>query len=969
MKRIMELGLTCILSCGLLACDKPEDSPPTIEPESVTTNAQPPSTRFRVSQKITLQCTSNDAVTCNTTYYTLDGSEPTEQSARYAGPITIDKTTTLKYFSTDSLGNREAIQTQTYTVDTQSPKVAKLSPQEDAYNIPLRGAEFRIQFSEAMNVNTLTAEHIRISYRLGAIKGSVRYEAETNTAVYTPEERLMAGNKYLVEITPKVTDQAGNPMERYTYSVDTASIAWIISKGSLVKMTSAQEELIRLDEIDCKPLGQRTHLAMEHGSRAVWVADHDNNRLLKLDEFGDLLVQVPVNKPIGLSLDQVDGGLWLLQQALDGTYKLVKRSPLGDLITETKSGLPLAWDDATGANPITTLYPLRQPAKSPSDQAAMDWEPQVLWLTIPNSDANPPVNSSQQLRLHGANSAIEGYSLASALTEPVGKQHRMFTDLSAAGLALDWARYAELISKPWSEHGALDVSAVSMWTGGEAKAVKMDSQGTKILDAEIAEGAGYLRFPSVNIKTHTVWLGDVEGRIVKYDRESKLLVNQTDFAQPLETVVADVVDDGAWVSHGGVLSKLNKAGQVVWDQPNTHAQAILVQERYGVEVHVSESGNDESGDGTVSRPLRSLTKALVEAESCCIDLLPSSIAKSGDIIRIGPGVYNESVDIIQRDIKLLGAGAASTKIEGPVLVKGLNTAFSPGFSDFDQLNVFFVTLENLEIIRNHYYSAVDVRSTSNVVLRHNKLVNANGGEERIGSAVNGYFMVQTDYRFENNYADYPMDTMLVSGNVMDAFDIGVSVNYGHVIVRNNIITNGRQGIAIASPWSEITNNTISDMDATDLENAEPQRSKYNGGIFVYGNAKVSGNIIHHASNRFEPANAAGITLLPFVDQSGYDIEVPLDYAFRYEINHNLLANNTPGNFQVDNSGVVETFGENSYADPLFADPLAGDFHLQANSPATNAGPVDIQFDRGEACGTPNRRADLGAYGGPWALPD
>ncbi len=51
------------------------------------------------------------------TYYTTDGSEPTAQSSLYAGPITLEQTTTLKFFSVDAAGHREATVTTTYSID------------------------------------------------------------------------------------------------------------------------------------------------------------------------------------------------------------------------------------------------------------------------------------------------------------------------------------------------------------------------------------------------------------------------------------------------------------------------------------------------------------------------------------------------------------------------------------------------------------------------------------------------------------------------------------------------------------------------------------------------------------------------------------------------------------------------------------------------------------------------------------
>lgn len=53
-----------------------------------------------------------------TIYYTLDGSTPTENSARYTGPLQLSQNTTLKYFAKDSAGNAENVKTQVYNIDT-----------------------------------------------------------------------------------------------------------------------------------------------------------------------------------------------------------------------------------------------------------------------------------------------------------------------------------------------------------------------------------------------------------------------------------------------------------------------------------------------------------------------------------------------------------------------------------------------------------------------------------------------------------------------------------------------------------------------------------------------------------------------------------------------------------------------------------------------------------------------------------
>ena len=71
-----------------------------------------------------VRLTSNDPTA--TTYFTIDGTQPNTTSAKYTAPLTISKTTTLKYFGMDPAGNPEAVKTQTYTIITLTTTAAPM---------------------------------------------------------------------------------------------------------------------------------------------------------------------------------------------------------------------------------------------------------------------------------------------------------------------------------------------------------------------------------------------------------------------------------------------------------------------------------------------------------------------------------------------------------------------------------------------------------------------------------------------------------------------------------------------------------------------------------------------------------------------------------------------------------------------------------------------------------------------------
>ncbi|WP_426753006.1 chitobiase/beta-hexosaminidase C-terminal domain-containing protein [Myxococcus sp. Y35] len=95
---------------------------PDVEPPATVAN--PASGSFSSPRSVALTCDDGAGSGCAATYYTLDGSVPTQASPRYTAPLSIAASVTLRFFSVDRVGNIEAVRQARYVVDTEAPQVA-----------------------------------------------------------------------------------------------------------------------------------------------------------------------------------------------------------------------------------------------------------------------------------------------------------------------------------------------------------------------------------------------------------------------------------------------------------------------------------------------------------------------------------------------------------------------------------------------------------------------------------------------------------------------------------------------------------------------------------------------------------------------------------------------------------------------------------------------------------------------------
>jgi hypothetical protein len=139
-----------------------------------------------------------------TIYYTTDGSNPTFSSKVYSGPITIDSTTTLRYFAKDAAGNIGGIASHTYTIstpDSVDPRIAITFPARDSEVVADGTITVKGIASDDASVRIVELRVDDGSYRAATPK------APGDWSSWTVTMPISDGHRRLV---PRATDNAGN---------------------------------------------------------------------------------------------------------------------------------------------------------------------------------------------------------------------------------------------------------------------------------------------------------------------------------------------------------------------------------------------------------------------------------------------------------------------------------------------------------------------------------------------------------------------------------------------------------------------------------------------------------------------------------------------------------------------------------------------------------------------------------------
>jgi hypothetical protein len=182
-------------------------------PSDVTppvTTASPPAGTYAPGLAVTLACSDAEAG-CAATYYTTDGSTPTNASAVFAGPIPITTPSTLRWFSVDYAGNPSALQSAAYLLDATPPTVASVTPAPGKVGIAT-ASTIAVTFSEAIDPASVTTTSFSVSGPSGALAGTITPDGPRRVFTFTPSAALEAESQYSVTVTSGVRDVAGNAL-------------------------------------------------------------------------------------------------------------------------------------------------------------------------------------------------------------------------------------------------------------------------------------------------------------------------------------------------------------------------------------------------------------------------------------------------------------------------------------------------------------------------------------------------------------------------------------------------------------------------------------------------------------------------------------------------------------------------------------------------------------------------------------
>jgi parallel beta-helix repeat protein len=493
--------------------------------------------------------------------------------------------------------------------DETSPDISATSLSVSAVDVPI-DTVITATFTEKIVAASVNTSTFTLATDAGPVGGSVTYDPNSLTATFTPSAPLYYNTNYTATITDGVMDIAGITMgSDFSRTFSTAKIVWLGMDSAIVKFSTAQKELARLDSVNCRGLSGYSQFAVNPNDKSLWISDTNSDRVMKVDDAGQLLLIIDQWSAEGTVVDPRDGTAWSSKLYQNPSYNrtMVNHSALGFTLRETAGGLDSSmYDNAMGWNS--------------SDHS--------IWYANYGSDVVKLINTG----------SLDGYDASG----PSGTNH---TRIGGYGQANEVSVFS-------GSTGSANASCVYVADRSGNVVVQLDADGNEMWRADPA-GIGDVRRVSADPNDGSVWIGGTgtPWRVAKYAYDGTLLVPAVAIDDYFDTIETDPMDGGLWVGGRESLIRLDAGGVESWRYAGS-IQSIafsMSPDRRDI-IHVASTGDDVSGDGSSSAPFLTIGKAL-------------TVAGSGDSIDVAEGTYNEDI-ILTSNVKIIGSGAGTTTIMG-----------------------------------------------------------------------------------------------------------------------------------------------------------------------------------------------------------------------------------------------------------------------------------------------------------------
>jgi len=330
------------------------------------------------------------------------------------------------------------------------------------------------------------------------------------------------------------------------------------------------------------------------------------------------------------------------------------------------------------------------------------------------------------------------------------------------------------------------------------------------------------------------------------------------------------------------------------------------------------------------------------------------ICKDGDTVVVANGTYKETL-WIDKAILLLGSSMDSTIIDGT----GLDARPDDGYTGITVNIKSDVRIENLKVIGKGIfeYSATSVVRAYNYPLKikYCNISNAYEGvtfDHRSGKAENLFIQnvtnpIEVSCKGDSSYFYINNNLIIMDGDHLS----GILALFGRIIITNNII------VSLSHHQSGI--------NADYIRSADIRNNLITG---YYRNIVMSPigdsfSIINNITSYVIKDGLAGIEL-----GNGDQVQIKnniyeenprglIIWNGKSNSDYNIFWNNDLDLWQLAEYGAHDLKLEPMLVKDTLHTTLAADFHLQAHSPAIDAGDPSIKDKDGS-------RSDIGLYGGP-----